>query len=272
MSFDADLRNKITRNKWGEWAVMWPFPVLAGMRYSPAVMRINEGAVGAAYHEIRHVMLITGERAGLSEPAILEWLLKDSPGIGRDEKVPEMNMTPRAIAADLIRVAQDIAAQKAAGTYVESERYRDARLKSERIARGEIELVFRYEDDEPDEKPPTPAQVAAIRHLRDNESSVVSAVVAAMAADARRNAANLHENASDPQWAAAICPDDLTDQQMRERMRAEYVVVTDRERDGLGYLELNFSLAWDEEHQYYAVTHGNRVIGVFDSGGGWSDE
>jgi hypothetical protein len=135
-----------------------------------------------------------------------------------------------------------------------------------------LEFVFRNDGGESDEEPPTAAQISAIHHLRENEASVVAAVVAAMAADARQNIANLRENANDPDWAAAICPDGLTDQQMRERMRADGVVVTDRERDGMAYLELLFSLAWDEEHQYYAVTHGNRVIGVFDSGGGWADD
>ncbi|NJO34052.1 MAG: NAD(P) transhydrogenase subunit alpha [Rhodospirillales bacterium] len=59
------------------------------------------------------------------------------------------------------------------------------------------------------------------------------------------------------------------------RQDGELVVIADdREFEGMGYLELAFRLAWDDEHHTHVVTHADRIIGVYDAainiGGGFT--
>ena len=63
----------------------------------------------------------------------------------------------------------------------------------------------------------------------------------------------------------------MTPEQTAERIRLDGVYVTAVAPDGMAYLQIGGLSRWGGEHGFEVVLHGDRLVLVTESGGGWVD-
>ncbi len=98
---------------------------------------------------------------------------------------------------------------------------------------------------------PIAEQVAAFRHLLNNEAAVASAVAEALAEYCPGHA----YDGDDEELLGISGPDDL-----RPLVWLSEVHVLTVTRDGVAYIGFEFDCAWDEEHGAGVMTHLGRVV------------
>lgn len=119
---------------------------------------------------------------------------------------------------------------------------------------------------------PTPAAKRALSYLSENEAAVCDRVLRAAADYSNElRATGGWSNFDDPPGIEAVMPLGMTPDQAAERIWIARVAVTTKERDGMAYLEVQGECAWDPDHGFEVVLHGDRLVGVFQQGTGWVD-
>lgn len=119
---------------------------------------------------------------------------------------------------------------------------------------------------------PTPAARRAISYLAENEAAICARVLRAAADYSNElRATGGWSNFDDPPGIENVMPRAMTPDQAAERIWISRVGVTTKERDGMAYLEVDGECAWDPDHGFEVVLHGDRVVGVFQQGTGWVD-
>jgi len=132
--------------------------------------------------------------------------------------------------------------------------------------RGFLDEVGGYGDA------PTPAARRALSYLAENEAAICAKVLRAVADDCNEfRKASDSSNFDDPPGIDAVMPRGMTPDQAAERIWITRVAVTTEERDGMAYLEVQGECAWDPDHGFEVVLHGDRLVGVFQQGTGWVD-
>ena len=121
-----------------------------------------------------------------------------------------------------------------------------------------------------DEDGPTDAQVAAYRYCLDHQSSVVKACLRGLT-DVARKSRSAYEGFGPEQDLEKLLPRNVTPEQLESRMRLVTVQITDREKQGVAYIEYDFNCAWDGEHGLLVVLHKDRLVYSGGSGDGWKD-
>ena len=118
---------------------------------------------------------------------------------------------------------------------------------------------------------PSHAQVAAYEHLRANGAGVIRTCLAAVARTAeeyRPGYADWHP----PGVLDGLLPPGVTPGQLRTRLAPTTVQISGLEADGVAYVANHFDCAWDQEHGYPVVLHGDRPIYSGLSGSGWAPD
>ncbi|HEX8340904.1 MAG TPA: hypothetical protein VF624_08355 [Tepidisphaeraceae bacterium] len=121
-----------------------------------------------------------------------------------------------------------------------------------------------------DEDGPTDAQVVAYRYCLNNQPSVVKACLRGLTEVARKSRA-AYEGMVPEQQLEKLLPKKVTAEQLESRVRLASVQVTDREKQGVAYIEYDFNCAWDDEHGLLIVLHKDRLVYSGGSGDGWKD-
>lgn len=119
---------------------------------------------------------------------------------------------------------------------------------------------------------PTPAATRALSYLAEDEAAVCDRVIRAAADfsnDLRANGG--WSNFDDPPGIEAVMPLGMTPDQAAERIWISRVAVSTEERDSMAYLEIDGECAWDPDHGFEVVFHGDRLVGVYQQGTGWVD-
>lgn len=113
--------------------------------------------------------------------------------------------------------------------------------------------------------PPTPEQVAAFRHLLDNEASITESIARAILEyypEARSGCIDAYDG--DSACIAemeAILPENLTDvPQLYPLVGLAIVHILPVARNGLAYVGFQLGCVWDEEHGAGVLTHDGRVV------------
>ena len=133
--------------------------------------------------------------------------------------------------------------------------------------RGFLDEVGGYGDA------PKPAARRAISYLAENEAAICARVLRAIADYSNElRATGGWEDFNDPPGIEAVMPRGMTPEQAAERILITRVAVQTRERDGMAYLEVKGECAWDRDHGFEVVLHGDRLVGVFQQGTGWVDQ
>lgn len=99
--------------------------------------------------------------------------------------------------------------------------------------------------------PPTAAQVAAFRHLLDNEAAVGGAVAGTLADYCPGDA---YDGDDDVLWEVDGADD------LRRLVRLSGVHVSTVARDGAACIGFEFDCAWDAEHGAGVMTHLGRIV------------
>jgi hypothetical protein len=123
-------------------------------------------------------------------------------------------------------------------------------VSSRRASDGTARLSISPLDDRA-RTPPTAEQVAAFRHLLDNEAAVAAAVARALVDYCPGNAYDRH----DEELLGVSEPADL-----RPLVGFSAVHVLDVFHDGAACIGFEFGCVWDEEHGAGVMTHLGRVI------------
>jgi hypothetical protein len=132
----------------------------------------------------------------------------------------------------------------------QARRGRDGAVNSRRPSDGSARLSIVPPDDKA-RTPPTAEQVAAFRHLMDNEAAVADAVVRALVDSCPGEA----DDGDDEELLEVSEPDDL-----RPLVGLSSVHVLNVVRDGVACIGFGFDCVWDEEHGAGVMTHLGRVI------------
>lgn len=119
---------------------------------------------------------------------------------------------------------------------------------------------------------PTPAATRALSYLAENEAAICARVLRAAADYSNElRATGGWSNFDDPPGIENVMPRGMTPDQAAERIWISRVAVSTEERDGMAYLEVDGECAWDPDHGFEVVLHGDRLVGVFQQGTGWVD-
>lgn len=130
-------------------------------------------------------------------------------------------------------------------------------VSSDKPSDGTARLSITPEDDNTRTRP-TPEQVAAFRHLLDNEAAVAAAVGRALVAyypgekDAYLDAYDEGE--------VEELPDISEPDELRTLIGLSCVHVLSVIQDGAAYIGFEFGCVWDDEHGVGVMTHLGRVV------------
>jgi hypothetical protein len=118
----------------------------------------------------------------------------------------------------------------------------------------------------------TPAQERVLASLEENEAIVCAMVLRAAAdyANELRSGGGWNQF-EDPPGIDAVMPRRMTADQAAERIKITRICATTKSRDGVAYLEVYGECAWDPDHGFEVVLHGDRLVGVYQQGTGWRD-
>jgi hypothetical protein len=117
-----------------------------------------------------------------------------------------------------------------------------------------------------------PAQERAIAFLVENEAMVRAKVLRAVADHANElRSGGGWEEFENPPGIDAVMPRQMTADQAAERIKITRICATTKSRDGMAYLEVYGECAWDPDHGFEVVMHGDRLVGVYQQGTGWRD-
>lgn len=135
---------------------------------------------------------------------------------------------------------------------------RGARKPSDGTARVRVAV----EDDEA-RTPPAAAQVAAMRHLLDNEAAVASALLQAVFARYPEEKED-YADASDlsKKQLDKLLPDLSEPGGLRSVMGLSTVHVLYVKKGAAAYIGFEFGCAWEEEHGAGVMTHLGRIVKV----------
>jgi hypothetical protein len=130
---------------------------------------------------------------------------------------------------------------------------------SKKRSDGTVRLDVAVEDDEA-QTPPNAAQIAAMRHLLDNEKAVASAVLEAifeMYPEAKAEYEAGYGEEEDETLPTISDPKEL-----RALMGLSTVHILDVKKGAAAYIGFEFGCAWEEEHGAGVMTHRGRVVEV----------
>jgi hypothetical protein len=99
--------------------------------------------------------------------------------------------------------------------------------------------------------PPTHQQIAAFRHLLDNEVAIANAVAHSLVTYCPGDA---YDGDDEVLWQVKVVDD------LRQLVRLASVHILDVVRDGVACIGFEFACAWDDEHGAGAMTHLGRVV------------
>jgi hypothetical protein len=139
---------------------------------------------------------------------------------------------------------------------------------SSRPSKGTVRIEMdRLDDDRDDDAnpaPPAPEQVAAYRHLKENEKLITSRILAAVlkAFNAMKRRGFFDDVADDPDW---YVPDLREPADLKRNIGLGTLHMLDYAKAGHAYLGLEFGCTWDEEHGLGVLLHKSRVVKVGDS-------
>jgi hypothetical protein len=120
---------------------------------------------------------------------------------------------------------------------------------------------------------PKLAQQRALSYLADNEAAVYGKVLRALADYANElRSGGGWDDFDDPPGINAVMPRKMTPDQAAERIQITHVGVTTKARNAMAYLEIAGECAWDPDHGFEVVLHGDRLVGVYQQGTGWVDK
>lgn len=190
-------------------------------------------------------------RGGLTETQAIAYVESTYPDLDLDREVPVFGALRPIIEGSLEGIAEDLAEEIENDDHDDEE---DAE-REERQSQGYICL----RDEEGYLESATQPLEHAVKALEENEKQVVEDI--------------LHRFESD-----FVTKEDLrdigppqSDKTIRNMVACNEIIVCEEVAADINYLEVWFSVAWDEEHEYKAILHGARVVDLIDSGTGWSD-
>jgi hypothetical protein len=133
-------------------------------------------------------------------------------------------------------------------------------VSSKKPSDGSARLNVTPEDDER-RSPPLAAQVAAFRHLLDNEPAVAASILRA-AFDRYPAEKAAYADAYSDEEAAEVLPDIDGPAGLRSLIGLSDVHVLSVAKDGAAYVGFEFGCVWDPEHGFGVMTHLGRVVKV----------
>ena len=126
--------------------------------------------------------------------------------------------------------------------------------------------VDREEDDDGNAPPPPPAdaQVAAYRHLRQNEKSIRDAMLKAVVAEfVKLKRRGFFDDLEDDEIAALGKLKSAAD--LKRHIEPHSVHILEYARGGHAYVGIDFACTWDDEHGLGVLLHKSRVVKVGDA-------
>lgn len=140
--------------------------------------------------------------------------------------------------------------------------FRSGRGRSKKLSDGTVRLNVAVDDselDDDDERPPpSAAQVAAMRHLLDNEAAVAEAVLRALF-ERYPDEKEAYEDAADE---GDTLPEISDPSGLRTLMGLSNVHVLYVKKDDVAYIGFEFECGWEREHGAGAMTHLGRIVEV----------
>lgn len=135
---------------------------------------------------------------------------------------------------------------------------RSSKKASDGTARLNVAVDDDKLEDDDDRPPPTPAQVAAMQHLLDNEAATASAVLQALFKRYPEEK-EAYEDAMDGEVTLA----DVTEPGgLRKLMGLSNVHVLHVAKGDVAYLGFEFGCEWEREHGAGVMTHLGRIVEV----------
>lgn len=133
------------------------------------------------------------------------------------------------------------------------------RAGSDKPSTGTVDLeIPRLDDNHENPAPPSAEQVAAYRHLKENEATVANALLRAVFAKLRRMKREGYFQGMEEQEIPRIpTPADL-----KANISIFAAHVLDYAKAGYAYIGLAFRCTWDEEHDLGVLLHKSRIVEV----------
>lgn len=132
-----------------------------------------------------------------------------------------------------------------------------AGLSGDEPSDGTVELSVELEDQE--QRPPTPAQAAAYRHLVTNEAALTRAILQAVFDEYPRYRESYWDALDEPE---ELFPPVASPEGLKPLIGLATVHVLPDQKDGLAYVGFELGCVWDDEHGLGVMTHGGRILEV----------
>lgn len=126
----------------------------------------------------------------------------------------------------------------------------------------EVEVLTPDDAEGPLFVPPLLEQIAAYRHLKENEAEVTNAILKAVFKNYSKMKKVLFPRRDDDVLAEEMMPDVRTPDDLRKVVGVYAVTVMPYAKRGVAYVGYTMRCTWDPEHQCGVMTHKSRVLAV----------